>query len=189
METIGQLLEDIDEAVMKLTWNTQNGHKLHIWEMDTDHVFNSMKMIYNHLADGCGITVVKPFHNMYFDDVINCGPYSLEKDTQMSQLLKDFYEGGPRKFKDEIKRLAKVSRNGWVVLNFCTMTKQLYLDVIDLHDQHVVACALPVMALDMWEHAYYSDFGLDKEAYVEWYLSRLDWRNVRKRIKNYQRIR
>ena len=67
METIGQLLEDVDEAVMKLTWNTQNGHKLHIWEMDTDHVFNSMKMIYNHLADGCGITVVKPFHNMYFD--------------------------------------------------------------------------------------------------------------------------
>jgi len=69
------------------------------------------------------------------------------------------------------------------------MTKQLYLDVVDLHDQHVIACSLPVLALDMWEHAYYADFGLDKEAYVDWFLSRIDWRNVRNRVKNFQRIK
>jgi hypothetical protein len=67
METIDKLLENIDDVIKKLTWKTQNGHKLHIWEMDTDHVYNSMKMIYNHLANGCGAVTVKPFHNMYFE--------------------------------------------------------------------------------------------------------------------------
>lgn len=129
------------------------------------------------------------FHNIYIDDVINSKPYPLEKDNQMKELFKDLYEGGSSKFTDELSRLAKVSRNGWVVLNFCTMTRQLYLDVIDLHDQHVIACSVPVMALDMWEHAYINDFGLDKEAYVEWFLSRLDWRNIRKRTKNFLRIK
>jgi superoxide dismutase len=45
------------------------------------------------------------------------------------------------------------------------------------------------MVLDMWEHAYYADFGLDKEKYVEWFLSRVDWRNPTKRIKALQRVK
>jgi Fe-Mn family superoxide dismutase len=49
--------------------------------------------------------------------------------------------------------------------------------------------SIPILALDMWEHAYYSDFGLDKGAYVDWYLSHLDWRNPRKRIKNILRMK
>lgn len=67
METIDNLLENIEDVVKKLTWKTQNGHTLKIWEMDTDHVYNSMKMIYNHLANGCDAVIVKPFHNMYFE--------------------------------------------------------------------------------------------------------------------------
>jgi len=129
------------------------------------------------------------FHNMYIEDVINSKPFPLAKEKQMDQLFKDLYEGGSNKFETELKRLAKVSRSGWVVLNFCTMEKCLYLDVVDLHDQHVIACSVPVLCLDMWEHAYFNDFGLDKEAYVEWFLNKIDWRNVRKRVKNYQRIR
>jgi len=127
------------------------------------------------------------FHNMYIDDVINCKPFSLEKDSKMKALLKELYTGGH--FVSELKRVAKVSRSGWVVLNYCTITKKLSLDVVDLHDQHVIACAVPVMALDMWEHAYFNDFGLDKDAYIDWFVSRIDWRNIRKRINNYQRIR
>jgi len=126
-------------------------------------------------------------HNMYIEDVINSKPFSLDKDTQMKAILKELYSGSH--FLTEIKRVANVSRSGWIVLNFCTITKKLYLNAIDLHDQHVIVGAIPVLALDMWEHAYLNDFGLDKEEYVEWFLGNIDWRNVRKRIKNYQRVK
>jgi len=127
------------------------------------------------------------FHQMYFDDVVDCKPCSLDKDSEMAQLVKSMYDGG--QLIEEMKRVAKVTRNGWVVLNYCTMTKLLYLDIVDLHDQHVIACALPILVLDMWEHAYIADFGTDKEAYVDWFIDRIDWRNPRKRLKNFMRIK
>jgi Fe-Mn family superoxide dismutase len=127
------------------------------------------------------------FHTMYMDDVVNSRPYSIDKDTQMKAMLKELYDSN--QMTHELNRMAKIPRSGWVVMNYCLITKKLYLSVVDLHDQHVVACAVPVMALDMWEHAYFNDFGSDKEAYIDWFLGRMDWRNVRKRIKNYQRVK
>lgn len=128
-------------------------------------------------------------HKMYMDDVINNNPFSLEKDSQMVDLLKDLYGGDYNKLAHELKRLALIPRNGWVLLSFCTISKELFFNVIDLHDQHVDGFAIPILALDMWEHAYYHDFGLDKEAYVDWFLGRIDWRNPRKRLKNLTRLK
>lgn len=128
-------------------------------------------------------------HEIYFQDVINSKPFHYSKSEAIQEIISQNYEGGIKALLSELPRLAKVPRNGWVLLNFCTVTKKLYLDPIDLHDQNVIAVSVPVMALDMWEHAYYSDFGLEKEVYVEWFLSRLDWRNIYRRIKNLQRIK
>lgn len=128
-------------------------------------------------------------HDMYIQDVYECKPYSLEKSQQMQDFIKELYGSSVRSFKEDLERIAKIPRNGWVLLNFCLIEKKLYLDVIDLHEIGVQAHSTPVMCLDMWEHAYICDFGLDKEAYVQWFLSRMDWRNVAKRIKNYQRLR
>lgn len=128
-------------------------------------------------------------HEMYFTDVINCKPYPLEKDDQAKNLIKEFFPGGANKLEEQIKRVAMTPRNGWVILAFCTQSKSLNLEIIDLHEIGSSICSIPVLALDMWEHAYYRDFGLDKEAYINWFLERLDWRNIRNRIKNLARLK
>lgn len=128
-------------------------------------------------------------HEIYFQDVINSKPFHFEKSEQIKETFSKAYEGGMKALLSELPRMAKIPRNGWVVLNFCTITKKLYLDPIDLHDQNVITVSIPILALDMWEHAYYSDFGLDKESYVKWFLSRLDWRNPYRRLKNLQRLK
>lgn len=129
------------------------------------------------------------FHEIYFQDVIDSKPFPYSKSETIQETISPLYDGGFKSLLAELPRMAKVPRNGWVLLNFCTITKKLYLDAVDLHDQNVIAVSVPVMALDMWEHAYYADFGLNKEEYVKWFLSRLDWRNVYRRIKNLQRIK
>ncbi len=128
-------------------------------------------------------------HELYFEDIINSKPYPIDRSPQIEDTVSKLYQGGVKALMSELPRVAKIPRNGWVLLNFCTITKQLYLDPIDLHDQNVIAVSVPVMALDMWEHAYYADFGLDKDAYVKWFISRIDWRNIYRRIKNLQRIK
>lgn len=128
-------------------------------------------------------------HQMYFDDVVNSKPYPLEKTPVMEQLLDDLYKTKKAGFLHEIKRAACVPRNGWVLLSFCTVQKTLFLDICDLHSTGGSINSVPVLALDMWEHAYFADFGLDKEAYVDWFLSKVDWRNIAKRVRNLQRLR
>lgn len=123
------------------------------------------------------------FHEMYFDDVINSTPCSLSECKEAQQLLKDLYEGGPKQLIKEMSRVMLTPRNGWVILSFCTKEQKLFLDICDLHDLHVSACSIPVLVLDMWEHAYINDFGTDKESYFKWYLSRLDWNNFAKRTE------
>jgi len=128
-------------------------------------------------------------HEMYFADVVDSKPYPLERSEKAQEALKALYEGGSKAFERELLRAALTARNGWVMLNYCTTDGKLYLDICDLHEIGIIATSIPVLVLDMWEHAYINDFGLDKEAYVNWFLSRLDWRNIVKRIQNCQRMR
>lgn len=127
-------------------------------------------------------------HEMYLSDVINNNPYALEKDSQMKELLKELY-GSEAEFQHEIQRLIQIPRNGWVIFGYCVFSKKLSFSVIDLHDQHIPLGFIPVLALDVWEHAYLLDFGASKEDYLKWFLGRIDWRNVRKRIKIVQKIK
>jgi len=127
-------------------------------------------------------------HNMYFEDILG-KTYELSRSEAATSLLKAQYGPGPSQLPKDLLRAAKTSRNGWAVLNFNLKDKKLYLDIIDLHDISVSTNSIPVLAVDLWEHAYTNDFGLDKEAYVNWFFSRLDWRIIAKRIKNLNRLK
>jgi Fe-Mn family superoxide dismutase len=38
--------------------------------------------------------------------------------------------------------------------------------------------AIPLLALDAWEHAYYLDYGPDKDKYFEAFFKNLNWGKV-----------
>ena len=128
-------------------------------------------------------------HEMYFEDVVDCKPCSIEKTKFLKDALGDMYIRSAKDFEKDIKRMAKLSRNGWLLVTFCTQHREIHLDIVDLHEIGPFVCSVPIAALDMWEHAYFSDFGLDKEAYVDWWLSQMDWRNPEKRLRNLLRIK
>lgn len=46
--------EDYEESWRWLSWTTQDGQILRIREMETRHLFNAMKMCFNHLAEAHG---------------------------------------------------------------------------------------------------------------------------------------
>jgi superoxide dismutase, Fe-Mn family len=127
-------------------------------------------------------------HKMYFEDIYESSPYPMDKNSGILSIVKDAYDGKIKELEKDIKRMANIPRNGWVTLSYCFDTKKIYLNSFDLHEIGTPVYSMPVLALDMWEHAYFVDFGLDKEAYVDWFLKRIDWRKVSKRIKNYQKV-
>jgi Fe-Mn family superoxide dismutase len=59
------------------------------------------------------------------------------------------------------------------------------LTVADTHD---AGCPLrdsrrPLLACDLWEHAYYLDRGSDRAGYVDGFWALVDWRRVATRLQ------
>ena len=76
---------------------------------------------------------------------------------------------------------------GWVLLCYDWTDGKLHNYAVDFHDEGAVWNAAPVMALDLWEHAYYLDYGPDKAKYIEAFFANLDWKDVGERLKKYAR--
>src|SRR5439155_2308473 len=55
------------------------------------------------------------------------------------------------------------------------------------HSQ-AIASAIPVLALDMYEHAYHIDFGANATAYVDTFLRNVDWKGVEERYEDARKV-
>lgn len=75
---------------------------------------------------------------------------------------------------EQIKALVKTRGPGWVCV-FAMKQDKLQYSWIREHDQGLLACGDPILVLDMWEHAYLTQFGLDKDKYVNTILESIDW--------------
>ena len=72
--------------------------------------------------------------------------------------------------------------SGWVLLAFLpregTLVNQWAAD-----HTHALAGGVPILALDMFEHAYHLDFGAAAAAYVDAFMANIDWTQVYQRYQ------
>jgi Fe-Mn family superoxide dismutase len=83
------------------------------------------------------------------------------------------YEG----WKGEFEAAAGAA-GGWALLVYDPVAKQLRNLVVDKHDQGALWGAHPILALDVWEHSYYYDYGPDRGSFVDAFFEVVDWDTV-----------
>lgn len=71
--------------------------------------------------------------------------------------------------------------SGWVLLTYSRRDRRLYNQLAFDHSQAAVDAA-PVLALDMYEHAYHMDFGANATAYIDAFMRNVDWAAVTQRM-------
>jgi Superoxide dismutase len=64
---------------------------------------------------------------------------------------------------------------GWVVLAYDTNVNELKIYGADSHNQGGVWGCMPVIVLDVYEHAYFIDYGSDRKKYIADFWKNLDW--------------
>ncbi len=67
---------------------------------------------------------------------------------------------------------------GWVVLSYDTNDGRLHNYVGDAHNQGGMWGAIPLLVLDVYEHAYFIDYGSDRKKYIEDFMSNVNWKTV-----------
>ncbi len=71
-------------------------------------------------------------------------------------------------------RGSAMSARGWVVLAYDLADGLLHNYATDIHSE-AVWTSIPLMVLDVYEHAYYLDFTTDRKRYIESWLQNCDW--------------
>jgi superoxide dismutase, Fe-Mn family len=84
-----------------------------------------------------------------------------------------------REFVGSARSLAGGS--GWVLLTYSRQDRRLWNQIAFDHSQAAVDAA-PVLALDMYEHAYHLDFGANATAYIDAFMRNVDWAAVTQRM-------
>jgi Fe-Mn family superoxide dismutase len=80
------------------------------------------------------------------------------------------YEGWKGEFE-----VAAGAASGWALLVYDPVAKQLRNVAVDKHDDGALWGAHPVLALDVWEHSYYYDYGPDRGSFVDAFFEVVDW--------------
>ena len=92
-------------------------------------------------------------------------------------LKRDF--GSFERWREEFTALAAAlgGGSGWALLSW-SARENLLLNHWAADHAHLLAGATPILALDMYEHAYHMDFGADAKAYVAAFMENVDWDGV-----------
>lgn len=92
-----------------------------------------------------------------------------------AQIVADF--GTYETWVQELKAVAGAAR-GWAVTCWDSSDGRLHVYLVDGHDRGAVWGAQPIVAVDVWEHAYYYDHGPNRAGYVDAVLKNLNWKAV-----------
>jgi Fe-Mn family superoxide dismutase len=117
-------------------------------------------------------------HEVYFSHLGGDGG---EPSGQLGdQITKDF--GSFEQFK-KIMTAAGLSARGWAWLIYDHDLKRLLVTVGDSQNTYVAWNAIPLLALDVYEHAYYIDYGTKRADYITTFFSNIDWSVVEQRFE------
>ena len=80
-------------------------------------------------------------------------------------------------------RAAATSSRGWAVLAWHPVNGRLYTLATDAHDDGPLWFGVPLVVVDMYEHAYYIDFQNRRAAYVDGFTEHLNWVEIDRRVR------
>ena len=72
---------------------------------------------------------------------------------------------------------------GWAVLYQDNVSGRLFNVWINEHDQGHPAGCMPILVMDVFEHAFMLDYGLKRADYIEAFFKNIDWKAVEARLK------
>ena len=72
---------------------------------------------------------------------------------------------------------------GWVIMNYDLQSKKLFHTWINEHDVGHLIGTVPLLIMDVFEHAFMLDYGLNRADYIKAFLNAIDWDVVEGRFE------
>lgn len=122
-----------------------------------------------------------------FWDVMSPDGGGKPKGDLLEQIIHDF--GSYQAFKKQFTEAAKeVEGVGWAILVWSPRSHRLAILQAEKHQNLSQWDVVPLLVLDVWEHAYYLQYKTDKDKYVDNWWNVVNWDYVQKRFNKAKQL-
>lgn len=118
-------------------------------------------------------------HELYFENMTQ-EPQALASDSLKEKIETSY--GTFENWKKNFIGVGAMRGIGWVILYQDKATGRLFNAWINEHDTGHLAGATPLLVMDVFEHAYMTDYGIKKADYIETFFRSIDWNIVTNRL-------
>lgn len=157
LNQIHQLIAKADDAMIKEANTTYAPYReLHV---EQSYAHNGMVL-----------------HELYFGNLLYTQGPSSEVKTMINRSFGTW--------DNYIKHLVGVGKamRGWAITGFDLRDGHLRNFGLDLHNQWSPMHFYPILVLDVYEHAYMVDYGVDRAKYLDVFVQNINWPAVDKRL-------
>ena len=119
-------------------------------------------------------------HEYYFENLGGTAP--LNVDGRLGKKLAESF-GSVDAWEKEFRATGAMRGIGWTVLYQDNVSGRLINFWINEHDQGHPAGCMPILVMDVFEHAFMLDYGLKRADYIEAFFKNIDWKVVEARLK------
>jgi Fe-Mn family superoxide dismutase len=119
-------------------------------------------------------------HEYYFENL--GGKDQIDKNGKLyKKIVEDF--GSYENWEKDFRATGAMRGIGWTILYQDSVTGKLLNFWVNEHDTaHPAGCS-PILIMDVFEHAFITDYGLKRVDYIQSFFKNINWKVVEKRLK------
>jgi Fe-Mn family superoxide dismutase len=122
-------------------------------------------------------------HEYYFANMKKDGGSDAPRGSQFRSAVERSFPSYEI-WKTDFVSVGKMRGVGWAIAYFDPANGQVSNHWIEMHQTGNVAGFIPLLVMDVWEHAYLLDYKpADRPKYIEAFLANVDWTAVDHRVK------
>jgi len=125
-------------------------------------------------------------HEMYFANISDIQSNIAMDSLAYMRIARDF--GDFDKWQEDFIACCMSARCGWAITYYNLFTQTYMNTFIDLHSSQVPVGCIPIVVIDVWQHAYYRDYLSDVKTFTYAMMKELNWNIIESRVKKAEKI-
>ncbi len=121
-------------------------------------------------------------HEYYFSNMTKNNK-ELNKNSKLYKKLIEIF-GSYENWEKNFKGTGAMRGIGWVVFCYDKIGNRFFNVWVNEHDVGHLAGTVPLLIMDVFEHAYMLDYGIKKADYIEAFFKAIDWNVIEERFED-----
>ncbi len=115
-------------------------------------------------------------HEYYFENMIK-NENKIDENSELFGKINNEW-GNFNNFEKDFKSMGAMRGVGWIILYYDKIGERMFNVWVNEHDAGHLSGSIPLLVMDVFEHAYITDYGIKRADYINAFFKAIDWKVV-----------